>query len=90
MDIAGDNEQSLNDRSRKCETFSLPLAENTDITDTAQLAIFVSGVDKTTTSLNIDTSQLVIFHCIIHQHSLCSKSLKTRRKRHKMSQPLWF
>ena len=46
-DMAANIEDTLVQRLSGCEFYSLALDESTDISDTAQLAIFVRGVAKT-------------------------------------------
>ncbi|XP_073687696.1 general transcription factor II-I repeat domain-containing protein 2A-like [Garra rufa] len=140
-DMAQDIETTLNDTGKKFQFFSLACDETTDITNTAQLAIFVRGITdefetteellslqamhgttkgedlfeqvvlamnkfqlpfeklsglatdgapamlgqqkgltalikKEMSRLNLDPSDLVVCHCIIHQESLCAHSLK--------------
>ena len=134
-DLSENIEVSLKDRISKCFAFSIALDESTDLSDTAQLVVFIRGVtdnfevteefldmasmQSTTTGQNIceevtklmnkfeiDSSKLVgittdgapsmvgknngfvkrlldviqtenvlVSHCIIHQESLCSKVL---------------
>ena len=134
-DLSENIEVSLKDRISKCSAFSIVLDESTDLSDTAQLVVFMRGVtdnfqvteeflhmaimQSTTTGQNIceevtkmmnkfeiDSSKLVgittdgaasmvgknngfvkrfldviqtknvlVSHCIIHQESLCSKVL---------------
>uniref|UniRef100_H2ZD91 Uncharacterized protein n=1 Tax=Ciona savignyi TaxID=51511 RepID=H2ZD91_CIOSA len=134
-DLSENIEASLKDRISKCSAFSIALDESTDVSDTAQLVVFIRGVTdnfevteefldmasmhSTTTGQNIceevtklmnkfeiDSSKLVgittdgapsmvgknngfvkrfldviqtenvlVSHCIIHQENLCSKVL---------------
>ena len=134
-DLSENIEVSLKNRISKCSAFSIALDESTDLSDTAQLVVFIRGVtdnfevteefldmasmQSTTTGQNIceevtklmnkfeiDSSKLVgittdgapsmvgknngfvkrfldviqtknvlVSHCIIHQESLCSKVL---------------
>ena len=134
-DLSENIEVSLKDRISKCSAFSIALDESTDLSDTAQLVVFIRGVtdnfkvteefldmarmQSTTTGQNIceevtklmnkfeiDSSKLIgvttdgapsmvgknngfvkrfldviqtenvlVSHCIIHQESLCSKVL---------------
>ncbi|XP_069840988.1 general transcription factor II-I repeat domain-containing protein 2B-like [Dendropsophus ebraccatus] len=140
-DLAQDIEKTLKDSAGDFQFFSLALDETTDLTNTAQLSIFVRGitaefetreellsleamhgttrgedlfkrlvsalkkfdlsfeklsglttdgapsmigsqkgltafVKKEMNRLSLDPSGLVICHCIIHQESLCAKSLR--------------
>lgn len=139
--MADDIKKKLTDRMTDFQAFSIALDESTDLSDTAQLAIFIRGIDKeftvteellalqplkgTTTGedifrevksameqydlqwckligictdgarsmvgshkgfvgilkekatdLNVQKDDLIILHCIIHQQSLCSKSIR--------------
>ena len=140
-DLADDIKVTMNKRIAEFESFSIALDESTDATDTAQLAIFVRGVDakfhcteemlalqsmKDTTTgedvfeevktavekvglqwkrlsgistdgapamvgsrsgavvriisyisdMDVNTDDVCVFHCILHQQNLCAKSLK--------------
>lgn len=140
-ELATDVQETLISKCLSFEVFSISLDESTDVKDTAQLAIFVRGIDsnfeiteemlaiqpmkETTTGedifnevcnvflkfqlkfeklhgiatdgapamvgvhsgliariktklteLNLDTTDLCVFHCIIHEQNLCAKSLK--------------
>ena len=140
-ELATNIEMGLKELASKFKYFSLAIDESTDVTNTAQLAVFVRGIDDdfniteemlglqamkdTTTgedifqelkilmakfnlhfeklhglsadgapamvgskvgltskiktelaSMNIDTKDSSVFHCIIHQENLCAKSLK--------------
>ena len=140
-ELATNIEMGLKELASKFKYFSLAIDESTDVTNTAQLAVFVRGIDDdfniteemlglqamkdTTTgedifqelkilmakfnlhfeklhglstdgapamvgskvgltskiktelaSMNIDTKDFSVFHCIIHQENLCAKSLK--------------
>ncbi|CAK1586469.1 unnamed protein product [Parnassius mnemosyne] len=44
--MANDIKTILTDRMAGFESFSIALDESTDLSDTAQLAIFIRGVDK--------------------------------------------
>lgn len=44
-ELAGDIEISLKDRASKFVYYSVALTESTDMTDTAQLAIIIQGID---------------------------------------------
>ncbi|GBP36776.1 General transcription factor II-I repeat domain-containing protein 2A [Eumeta japonica] len=44
--MANDIKTTLTDRMAGFESFSIALDESTDLSDTAQLAIFIRGVDK--------------------------------------------
>lgn len=140
-ELATNVEIWLTELASKFKYFSLAIDESTDVSDTAQLAVFVRGIDDdfniteemlglqamkdTTTgedifqelkmlmakfnlsfeklhgvstdgapamvgskvgliskikselaSMNLDTKEFSVFHCIIHQQNLCAKSLK--------------
>ncbi|GBP41280.1 General transcription factor II-I repeat domain-containing protein 2A [Eumeta japonica] len=139
--MANDIKTTLTDRMAGFESFSIALDESTDLSDTAQLAIFIRGVDKEftvteellalqplkgtttgkdifnevqkvftsfglpwsklvgvctdgvpsmvglrksfieilnekTTELNVQKDDLIVLYCIIHQQTLCSKSIR--------------
>ena len=135
IDLSENISNALVEKLNKCQVYSLALDESTDISDTAQLTIFVRGVTQefevieemldlchmkgTTTGQNIFNevinvmnkfklqedrlcslttdgapaltgkntgfvtlmkkhinSELVNFHCIIHQEQLCAKQLQ--------------
>ena len=46
-ELSGDLGSQMNDKIKSLIAFSVTIDESTDITDIAQLAIFIRGVDKT-------------------------------------------
>ena len=48
-ELSGDLGSQMNDKIKSFIAFSVAIDESTDITDIAQLAIFIRGVDETLT-----------------------------------------
>ncbi|XP_066978980.1 general transcription factor II-I repeat domain-containing protein 2B-like [Macrobrachium rosenbergii] len=93
IDDLGDSiEGTLKDKLSACVLYSLALDESTDQSDTAQLVIFIRGIDinfniieemldlchiKGTTTESVD-HEILSYHCLIHQQQLCAQKLNMK------------
>ncbi|GJQ84956.1 putative EPM2A (laforin) interacting protein 1 [Trypoxylus dichotomus] len=80
QDIAENISSQLPHRSGHLEWFFLTLDESADVSDTAQLLIFIRGGGKNKgavalVSKAVENGGPLVLHCIIHQQSLCGKCL---------------
>eukprot|EP00079_Xenopus_tropicalis_P025450 XP_012818727.1 PREDICTED: general transcription factor II-I repeat domain-containing protein 2-like [Xenopus tropicalis] len=76
-DMSSDIYHQLCEKAKCFDAYSVALDESTDITGTAQLTIYVRGVDcnfELTEEL-LTKEEAIALHCIIHQQALCSKCL---------------
>ncbi|KAG8226053.1 hypothetical protein J437_LFUL005414 [Ladona fulva] len=87
--MSGNVKEQLYSYINRCSWFSLPCDESTDISDTAQLLVFVSMVFKDLhlkkncwpyVKIEHEFPAFLSYHCIIHQQVLASKRLNTKEE----------